>query len=370
MSAKLGLSPLVLAACIVTGDAGALTASGTTSTESTTTDGASTETPTAEESDSIALDIGKRDIPAEQCASVEQHTTIEEGPSDIIIVVDRAMEPISIEAAFRNFSQLIGDDQIEDVRVMMLAGYPPDGVCIDEPPLGTGDCPVSDDNPPMYRHFSITIEAATLLAQLIDAYPMWGAALRPYARRHVFVVSSGDADMTVAEFDEAFRALDSTFDGYVLHAMAPDQGLDPGDCGGVAMGEPWMPAPRYDTLATVTGGVFENVCNYTVGPLFEALLTRIHAVALSCEYVIPPPPDGMMFDKGMVNVDYSDGGGMQTVGFVEEPSDCPAVSDGWYYDDPDDPELILMCPQTCAHFEALQQASIEIRFGCETVHAG
>ena len=46
------------------------------------------------------------------------------------------------------------------------------------------------------------------------------------------------------------------------------------------------------------------------------------------------------------------------------------VNNGWYYDDFADPQRILMCPQTCARFEALQAASIDIRFGCTTIPAG
>ena len=351
------LLSLVSIACVVTGDAGALTAGSTGSD-----DGAIGETRSMNDDGSGTgdkLDVATPDVEAMECASVEQTTMIIEGPSDIIIVVDRAMDSKSTEATFRNFSQLIDNDLIEDVQVLMVAGYPPDGVCIDEEPLGIGQCPISDHNPPMYRRIEQVIEGDTLLTQLLDAAPQWTATLRPEARKHVFAVTSTDPMMDADSFDAAFVALDPANEGYVLHAIAPASACNPG----------WSHAQTLEALADQTGGVFEDGCDYNVDVLFEPLLDRIEEVALSCEYDIPAPPDGQIFDQGKVNVDYDDGFGLQTVGYVEEPADCPSVSNGWYYDDPIIPEQILMCPQTCARFEALQEARIEIRFGCTTIPA-
>lgn len=350
--------------CIVDGDVGALT---TAATDISTTQAMEDTTGDSSTTDTLKLDLGSPDVASMQCASVMQTTTIGEAPSDIVIVVARSMDEAPLGPVFENFAQLIANDGIEDVRVAMLAGYPPDGVCIDEPPLGVQQCPSTDDNPPIYRHFDEVIEADTLLQQLIDAYPQWSTALRPDARKHLFVLSSGDATMDPADFDAAFVALDPTLSGYVFHAIAP--GTDDGDCLLVEAGQPWSVANEYSALAMSTGGVFENACDYDVGLLFEQLLDRIVEVALSCEYEIPPVPDDLVFDKGEVNVDYDDGFGVQTVGWVESVDDCVGVANGWYYDDPALPQQILMCPQTCARFQALSNASIEIRFGCTTIPA-
>jgi hypothetical protein len=134
-------------------------------------------------------------------------------------------------------------------------------------------------------------------------------------------------------------------------------------------------APAGDTsayveLAAATGGVFEPLGNFNVGELFDQRLDRIQEVALSCEYEIPTPPEGQVFDKGRVNVDYDDGFGLQTIGYVDSASECAGVGNGWYYDDVDAPTAILMCPQTCGRFKAADEASIELRFGCATVPAG
>jgi len=353
----LGLA-FMAAGCVVTGDAGALSGGSTGAadpTSVTATQGDDDDSGTGDK-----LDVSAPDVEAMECESIMQSTMIIEGPSDILVVVDRAMDSEPTDATFANFSELIANDDIEDVQVLMLAGYPPDGVCIDEFPLGIGGCPLDDHNPPMYRRVEQVIDGDALLTQIIDAAPDWTPTLRPGARKHIFVVTSTNPAMEADAFDAAFRGLHPSNEGYVLHAIAPASACETG----------WSHATTLEALAEQTGGVFEDGCDYNVGPLFEQILDRIQEVALSCEYDIPPPPGGQIFDKGKVNVDYDDGFGLNTVGFVEDSADCVSVTNGWYYDDPIVPERILMCPQTCARFEALQEASIDIRFGCTTIPAG
>lgn len=364
------------AGCTVTRDAGALTTSESVGAGSTTGDWVGTAgSPTTLDDNSTGgapdkLDISSPDVPQMLCASVEQSTIIAEGPSDIIIVVDRALEPVSLDSTLANFSELIGDGDIEDVRVVLLSGYPPDGACIDAPPLGIEQCPLADDNPPMYRHFDETIEGDTLLTQVLSTHSQWAATMRSDAWKHIWILSSQDASMPTEEFREAFAALDATYARHTVHVMAPMVIEAGGDCSGVSAGQAWANAPEYEALAMQTGGVFENMCNYNLKVLFEELLDRIQTVALSCVYDIPPPPDGLLFDKGKVNVDFDDGFGSLTVGYVEDPALCPGVGNGWHYDNVNAPSQILMCPQTCSRFESLEVASVEIRFGCTTVPAG
>jgi hypothetical protein len=45
------------------------------------------------------------------------------------------------------------------------------------------------------------------------------------------------------------------------------------------------------------------------------------------------------------------------------------VTDGWYYDNPADPQAIVVCPQTCDKIQGFDMAKISIQFGCETVIA-
>lgn len=363
---------ILCSACVVDRDAGSFAEGETTAAPTTTaTDGADEVDASSSGDDTAAkLDLAGVDLPAEECVSVTQTSTIEEGPSDILVVVDHAASYDAMRAVFQNFSLLVGNDLIEDVRIVMLAGYPSGGggVCIDEAPLGTGECPSTDDNPPMYHHIDEVIAADTLLSQVLDTHDAWGPSMREGAWKHIWVVSSADASMPTDDFVAGLEALDDDFERLTFHAMVP---LAPeAGCSVLLPGTPAASADAYIDLTTATGGVFEPLCDYNVGDLFDALLDEIQEVALSCSYDIPPPPDGQVFAKDRVNVDYDDGFGLQTIGYVESAADCAGVGNGWYYDDVDLPMTVLMCPQTCSRFEVAQNASIELRFGCATVPAG
>ncbi len=363
------LLPVLFAAgCVVDRDAGSLTGidPGTSTAPPATGGGDDTDTGIEDP----RLDMGGFDIPIEECASVGQTSTIAEGPSDILVVVDHAIATAQHAATFQNFSLLIANDQIEDVRVVMLAGYPGDGggVCIDDPPLGVQQCPATDDNPPLYTHVDERIDAATLLTQVLATHDQWGPAMRPDAWKHIWIVTHADPSLATTDFLAELVALDPAFERLTVHALAPE--ADDPSCASVVAGTNAEHAAALAALTTDTGGVFEPLCNYSVKLLFDAMLDRIQEVALSCEYDIPPAPDGLVFARDLVNVDYDDGFGLQTIGYVDAVSDCPGVGNGWYYDDALAPTKILMCPQTCGRFQALRQASIEIRFGCKTVPAG
>ena len=78
--------------------------------------------------------------------------------------------------------------------------------------------------------------------------------------------------------------------------------------------------------------------------------------------------DAVDFEK--VNVDFNDGmGNVLPIGKVNAEADCANVMDGWYYDDPNAPTKILVCPQTCAKIQIAPMASMNIKFGCETIIA-
>ncbi|HYP77695.1 MAG TPA: vWA domain-containing protein [Polyangiaceae bacterium] len=97
---------------------------------------------------------------------------------------------------------------------------------------------------------------------------------------------------------------------------------------------------------------------------FVDALNNITNRALACEYQLPPPPDGMRLDSTKVQVVYSPSSG--------EPEEVPSISSfaacaknsngGWYYDDPDRPSKITVCPCTCAR---LQAGRVDVRLGCK-----
>lgn len=110
-----------------------------------------------------------------------------------------------------------------------------------------------------------------------------------------------------------------------------------------------------------------NASGDVTQPFIDAL-NKIRGTALSCEYQLPPPPDGKELDFKKVNVQYtSESGEAQTIPYVATEAGCKPGEQGWYYDVPPDsgePTKILVCPETCELFQS--GGEVDIQIGCET----
>jgi hypothetical protein len=76
-----------------------------------------------------------------------------------------------------------------------------------------------------------------------------------------------------------------------------------------------------------------------------------------------------MEDFDLVNVTYKPGDGSPEELFprVDSLAQCPAVGNGWYYDDPSMPEHIVLCPGSCVNVDNDIMAEVDIVLGCETI---
>jgi hypothetical protein len=265
-----------------------------------------------------------------------------------------------------------------DEHVVLISSYGNDGgICIDEP-LGSGACPAADNNPPLFVHIDQSVSSTDSLGQIINHHPDWAPSFREQSTKHIVVVSDDESSMDAATFDQMFKALDPSYADYVFHAIVAFEAPDPLECQfGMAMcclgfipladgvGEIYM------DLVAQTGGVLGDLCDQEFQPVFNELsMAVVEKSPLACEFPIPEPPDGESFDPSEVNVRLELDGEPTDIGWVEDAGGCDAVSDGWYYDDPDAPVNIILCPQTCVKAQGADEAEIHIEFGCATVPAG
>jgi hypothetical protein len=89
----------------------------------------------------------------------------------------------------------------------------------------------------------------------------------------------------------------------------------------------------------VAGG---DVANDVLGAL-----RAIRGDAIPCSMKLPPPPDGQDLNLGQVNMTYASSTCEATYfNNVEAPEFCGDAG-GWYYDDPNAPESIELCPTSC-----------------------
>jgi hypothetical protein len=101
---------------------------------------------------------------------------------------------------------------------------------------------------------------------------------------------------------------------------------------------------------------------------FVAALNVAIATTLDCQWNIPPPPNGQRLDPTKVNLQFTAGGATpQQIVKVPSASDCAAAGNGWYFDDPNNPTQVLVCPQTCDMLKASTDGQVDLLLGCESI---
>lgn len=295
----------------------------------------------------------------DECAEVVEDAEVGLEGADIIVVIDNsasmANEISQVQTNINAFSQQIAGAAV-DPHVVMISGFTHNsdsGICVPQP-LGSGMCPQADHNPPSYWRVGNWVGSHSALARVVQHYPDYASTIRDNASTHVVVITDDDSDWTAAQFDTDFRNLNPKFADYRLHAIVHNSGN------------------VYKELAMLTGGLVGDLGSNQFQPIFDELASDvIETASLACEYDIPEPEGGQLFDAEEVNVEFEDGvGGTQAIGFVDDAAQCPAVADGWYYDNPADPKTIILCPQTCDSIQGFTLAKVGIIFGCMTIPAG
>lgn len=122
-----------------------------------------------------------------------------------------------------------------------------------------------------------------------------------------------------------------------------------------------------DTIADAGGSSKAFIVNDGNTSAFIEALKQIKLQAIACEFSLPTPPSGTVFNKDKVNFEYSPGGGQpKTLGNVANNGACDPDKGGWYYDDPQSPSKILLCPSSCTTLQADTAAKVNILLGCDT----
>jgi len=97
--------------------------------------------------------------------------------------------------------------------------------------------------------------------------------------------------------------------------------------------------------------------------LVDALI-NITDTKIACDYDIPTPPEGMEFDRDLVQVLFTPmSSGREEIPRIDSAAACSInPNGGWYYDNPLDPKQIRVCPCTCSRIN--QAGSISVSLGC------
>jgi hypothetical protein len=115
--------------------------------------------------------------------------------------------------------------------------------------------------------------------------------------------------------------------------------------------------------AFVVGG---NTIHNDLIAAFEAIGTA----PIECSFPVPDAESaGQPVDPSLVNLSYDDGSGEEPVTIPQVPdADACGNDAGWYYDDPEIPTEIHLCPATCTLVQGGPPgASLDVVLGCATV---
>ncbi len=208
------------------------------------------------------------------------------------------------------------------------------------------------------------------------------APLRQGGRRLVVLMTDGvpDPDMPAGQNEQPWtlKLVQDEFN------KAPPAGPITTFAVGVGpLGPPTVPVqydPRWMGALAIAGGAPNqpcdpnevnnpaNMCHFQITPggqtadqlkqQFIATITKIRSIALGCDYTLDK--SGGPIDPSQVNVVFTDGSGNQTL-LTEDPAN------GWTYDNPTDPNEVILHGQSCSEVKGDPNGKIDIVIGCKTV---
>jgi hypothetical protein len=97
-----------------------------------------------------------------------------------------------------------------------------------------------------------------------------------------------------------------------------------------------------------------------------AALNAIRAqVVIPCELKLPPAPSGQQLDRSAVNLGICDASGKNQLTYYVESKGACGADGGWYYDDPNNPQRIMLCEPSCDTV-SVPGAQLFYTVGCKT----
>jgi len=311
------------------------------------------------------------------CASLELRAEPSaESVADVVFVIDNsgsmADEIAIVQDRMNGFSQQITAANV-DAHIVLISqaqdsdsfdGFSEFGICI-APPLGSGSCP-EDSLPPEYLHLPISVGSTDSLELLLYRYSQWSAGLRPQAETAIVVITDDDAwlpsaataSSTAQTFMDELTRLDPLLAGRLrFHGIFAR----------TLCAEASAEGAVYEQLVRRTGGVAGDLCRRDFQGVFDAVADSVIAGAsLGCEWDIPDPPEGEEFLFAQVAVRYtpSETGVPEILPRVSDAKGC-LTADGWYYDDPDDPQKVAVCRTTCDRLRKDNDPLVDLVFGCD-----
>lgn len=293
----------------------------------------------------------------DECAQVTAVGDPAFAPVDVIWAIDTSgsmdEETELVEEQLNQFVEFIEESGL-DVRVVLIGA---DTVCVPAP-LSTGDCPDADTD--TYRHIRQIIGSHDAFEKVAATLTLYRDFLRPEAIKHFVVVSDDESEREAAWFRDEMTDRGLPF--FVFHAIVSLEetpgplGTTEG-CTGVH-GDAEAAGDRYIVMSEITEGTASSICEPDWSPIFDAIAANVIAgAALPCIYAIPDLGRGLVIVYEDVDVRIN--GVLLT--HHDDEAGC-ATAPGWYYDDNEAPERVILCSSFCG--SGFDGDEVAIEFGC------
>jgi len=302
------------------------------------------------------------------CAATVAQTA--KGKVDIIFVIDGSgsmgEEMTQVRTNVNTFAAKIGGSGL-DYTVTFLtrkATSPSQGgnvICVPAP-LAGANCA---DRPPVFFHVDQNVSSNNSLDLILSTMSRWSANLRPEATKVFVEVTDDESDLAAAAFDTQLLARPgfgtSAARNYVFHSIIskPSGATAPtsqkcSSADGTSL--------VYQQLSTLTGGLMDEVCKTDYSGVLDNIAKGI-VDKVGCELAYPAKEAA---DPTQLVVQVTPPGGTaKGLTQVTDASKCSTVADAWYYDNPQKPTKILLCPTTCTSANAASGSKVEALVGCK-----
>jgi hypothetical protein len=306
---------------------------------------------------------GSEEGEGDDCGSVTDETQNGYLPVDILFVVDNSGsmwdEHSFVQSSMNEFSNLISAANI-DAQVILISDY---SICVPGP-LGSGGCPMDDNNPPLYTHIDRSVQSSDalwLLSEDADLISAYNPLIRSNSIKHVVVVSDDESGKSASSFNSDFLAIDPKYAGYKFHAIVASAFPDQAPCIDLSAARGQI----YINLVAQTGGVYGDLCEQDFEPVFEAIAMAVEAsTPIACVWDIPDPPEGEELNPNGVEVQLTVDGQLEELEKFDSAEAC-GDADGWFFEpDNSNPVSVRVCPATCDIVQAADEAKVDIVFGC------
>ena len=348
---------------------------GETGTGSSSSNGASCGLANQSQSGADELQALIDELEASSCEAESREA--EPVPADIFIMLDQstsmsnpvdASDPDSLsrwEALTEGLKHFIESDDARGLRIGIqyfgLPGSDDDGQSCNADDYGTPDVPIDalPDNADALiesidSHFPSNLTPSIPALEGALAYAKEWASGDGAGGRPTVVVFATDGFPTQCE-PRGVADLEEIADRYAN----PTDGSAPITTYVVGVGK----VANLQRVAEAGGSgdaFFVDDCPTAVEDLTTAL-GRVASSSALCDFAIPEPPEGQFLDPNQVTLVFSpDGSPPEFISRVQTQDGCG--NGGWYYDDAEDPERILVCSETCNRFG---RGTLDLFVGCE-----